>query len=78
MTKITVKLIGSGTPDDPYRVNLPSYSMFGEPDYAAKTCVVEVPDDELDESKKRPDRQKLREKYRGQSKWDRADVADDV
>jgi len=78
MAKITAKLIGSGTPNDPFRVNLPTYSMVGEPNYTAKTCEVEVPDDELDSSKKNPSVQTLRAKYKGQPNWDRADVASDV
>ncbi len=78
MAKITAKIIGSGTAEDPFRVNLPTYSMVDEPDYIGKTVKIEVPDDELTADKTRPDSQKLREKYRGQPAWDRANVAADV
>lgn len=78
MTRITVKFIGSGTSEDPYRVNLPNYRMIGDADYVGKTVQVEVPDDELTKDKGRPDAQRIREKYRGQQDWDRANVVADV
>lgn len=78
MKKFTTKMIGSGTRDDPFRVNLPTYTMFGEPDYVTMTCDVLVPDDELNKTGTRPDKQKIRQKYRRQPKWDRPDVGDDV
>ena len=45
MAKIKIKLIGSGTEDDPYRVPLPTYRIISV-DYKRKYAIVEVPDDE--------------------------------
>jgi hypothetical protein len=39
-------LIGAGTPDDPQRVDLPTYTMIGNPDLVSGIAVVEVPDDD--------------------------------
>jgi hypothetical protein len=36
--------MGSGTPSDPHRVSLPTYTMVGDPDLISGTVVVEVPD----------------------------------
>jgi len=83
MVKVKVKVVGSGTEADPFRVRLPTYSMVpGTEEYADaekkifKSVEVEVPDDECD--KGRPDKAKIRAKYRGQPLWDRADVLSDI
>lgn len=86
MNIIKAKIIGSGTPDDPYRVNLPTYSMVREitprlpggmfP--AGAVCDIVIPADELSKDGARPDPQVLRAKYRGQPLWDRANVGTDV
>jgi len=75
MAKFRAKVTGKGTPDDPIRVNLPTYAMVpGTEEYAdkakktLKSVVVEVPDDEVDE-KGRPDPAKIRRKYRDNPKW---------
>jgi hypothetical protein len=78
MAQINAKLIGTGTPNDPFRVNLPNYNMIGEPNYTTKKVDIKVPDDELTSDKTRPDVQKIRNKYKGQTAWDRANVASDV
>lgn len=78
-----VKVIGAGKREDPFRVNLPTYSMVpGTEEYTdaekkiLKSVEVEVPADECDDEG-RPDKLKIRKKYKGQ-KWDRADVLDDL
>ncbi len=84
--KLIAKIIGKGTPDDPYRVNLPTWEMIREitprrPDGTfppGATVEIEVPDDECDLNKKIIDKAKIRKKYAGQILWDRADVADDI
>jgi len=70
-----VKVTGKGTPEDPYRVNLPTYIMIG--DVAEdKTVEVEVPDDECTDGKL--DKHKMRNKYKGQPLWDRDGVLADI
>jgi len=66
MKKVKVRLIGSGTEDDPYRVPLPTYQMV-EVDYSLMIAVVLIPDDEV--KKGRVDRGRIKEKYR---EWYRA------
>lgn len=77
--KIKAKVIGSGTDEDSYRVDLPAYSMVdGTEVYVGKKLVeveVIVPDDECDE--KGLNKTKIRGKYKGQ-RWDNENVADDV
>jgi len=80
MPKIRVKVTGKGTPDDPVRVDLPTYAMIaGSEEYAdkarkiLKSVEVLIPDDEVDE-RGRPSLEKIRRKYRGQPAWDRADL----
>jgi len=73
MKRLKVKVIGSGTPDDPYRVDLPTYTMVEcDTDKGKKPpnafAIVEVPDDEVDE-KGKINRLRLKEKYKG-SKWE--------
>ncbi|RLF98527.1 MAG: hypothetical protein DRN49_05740 [Thaumarchaeota archaeon] len=41
--RILVKLIGSGSEEDPYRIPLPDYTII-EVDYSRKIALVEVPD----------------------------------
>jgi len=69
--RIKVKVVGKGTPEDPLRVNLPTYIMVGD---VAKdgSVTVEVPDDECTDG--RPDKAKIRAKYKGQPLWDREDL----
>ena len=43
---LRVRLIGSGTDADPFRVNLPTYQMI-DVDYAAQLATVEVPEADL-------------------------------
>jgi len=75
MARIKVKVVGSGKPEDPFRVNLPTYVLIG--DVAEdKTAEVEIPDDECKDGK--PDKAKIRAKYKGQPRWDREDVLSDV
>jgi len=78
--KIRVNVTGKGTPDDPFRVDLPTYAMIaGSEEYAdkarkiLKSVEVLIPDDEVDE-KGRPSLEKIRRKYRGQPRWDRPDL----
>lgn len=49
MPRLTVPLIGDGTDEDPFRVDLPNYSMV-EVDYERKTAIVDVPEPPLEES----------------------------
>jgi hypothetical protein len=42
--RLRVRLLGSGTPADPYHVDLPNYTMVGEPDLVSQIVEVEVPD----------------------------------
>lgn len=74
MAIITMPVIGHGTREDPYRVDLPTYQMRGEPDYVKKTVLVEIPDDELKADKQGPSTQKIQQKYCGNPKWDPAAV----
>jgi len=73
--KIKVKVVGKGTQDDPFRVNLPTCRMIGEI-AKDKTVEVLVPDDECTDGK--PDKAKIRAKYKGQPLWDREDVLSDI
>lgn len=82
--KIKVKVVGSGKEGDPFRVNLPTYAMIpGSEEYAdaekkvLKSVEVQVPDDECDD-KGRPDKAKIRAKYKGQPRWDRDDILGDI
>ncbi len=69
------KVIGTGTPTDPFRVNLPTYQMVG--DITAGTVDILIPQDEYNAATARPDKGAIRRKYKGQS-WDRPDVSDDT
>jgi len=84
MARFRARVIGSGSAEDPYRVDLPNYQMVeplalppGLPPKDPKRRVfVEIPDDELNGG--RPSKAKIRQKYRGQPAWDRPDVCDDI
>lgn len=43
MRRITLPIVGAGTPDDPRRVDLPTYQLVSE-DTRAGTFTVDVPD----------------------------------
>ena len=82
--KVKVKVIGKGTREDPFRVNLPTYRMIpGSEEYdgidkkVLKSVEVLVPGDECDE-KGRLSKARIKAKYKGQAAWDREDVLDDV
>ena len=62
--RIKVKLIGTGAPNDNYRVNLPTYIMDGEPDYELGWAWVLVPDDEVDKDGRSISEKRIRKKYR--------------
>ena len=74
MMRLKVKMIGSGTMEDPYRVDLPTWQGIefdtdkGKVPPAAK-AVVDVPDDEVDEAGKIK-RDYIKKKYKG-SKWEK-------
>jgi hypothetical protein len=72
LMQIKVKVVGEGKPEDPFRVNLPTYHKIGEIKDGMAT--VEVPDDELTDGK--PDAEKIRKKYKGNPVWDREDLKD--
>jgi len=78
--KLKVKVIGSGTQEDPFRVDLPTYQMIpGTEEYDAadkkvlKKVEVLVPADECDESGQLSAK-KIRTKYKGQHRWDHKDI----
>jgi len=82
--KLRVKVVGSGKPGDPFRVDLPTYQMipgseeFADPKKKVLASVeVQVPADECDE-KGRLSKAKIRAKYKGQPAWDREDLLSDV
>jgi len=69
MKRIRVKMVGSGTKDDPYRVDLPNYIIVkADTDRGIRPpnayAVVIVPDDELTPGG-RISRAKIKKKYRG-------------
>ena len=84
MAKIRVKVVGSGTPEDPFRVDLPTYMMIpGSEEFDKKdpkrlvSVTVDIPGDECDVHG-RPSPKKIRRKYKEQPRWDRPDVAKDL
>ena len=84
MAKVKVKVIGKGTDEDPFRVDLPTYQMiprteeYAGPEKKRLVSVeVRVPDDELDDQGW-PDPKKIRRKYRGQPRWDHKNVAKEL
>jgi len=71
--RVKVKVIGSGTEDDPYRVDLPNWELEvvdlkPQIDYKARIAWVLIPDDEVDEEG-RINEKRIREKYPG--RWKR-------
>jgi hypothetical protein len=71
--KLKVKMTGSGSPSDPYTVDLPTWQGIEfDTDKGKKPpnayAIVEVPDDECDEGKL--DKQKIRKKYKDNPEWD--------
>jgi len=74
MTRLRVPIIGSGTRDDPYRVDLPTWQgITFDTDKGKKPphawAIIEVPDDEIGLDGK-IDRKRIKEKYKGQ-KWEK-------
>lgn len=69
MAIVKVKMSGSGTKQDPFTVNLPTFRVI-EKDYQNKTMLIEIPDDEFSKKTRKPHHAKIRRKYRNQ-KWDR-------
>jgi len=47
--RIIVRLIGKGTPEEPYEVPLPTYTII-KVDYKTKIAIVEVPDEYFTET----------------------------
>jgi len=78
MTKrVKVKMVGKGTETDPFTVNLPTWTMDGNPDYQKKECYVLMNDDETEElkGKTKINQQQIRSKYRKNwSKFKASDV----
>ncbi len=82
-----VKIIGDGSDNDHFRVDLPSVIMLGEirPDAnldepKARRVDVLIPDDEAEEignsGKYRLVKNKIKQKYRGNRLWDNDDPLD--
>ena len=63
MKKVKVKMIGKGTEEDPFTVDLPTWQMVGDCDYNTMECEVEIPNDEVDLNGK-IDQNKIRSKYK--------------
>lgn len=63
MKRVKVKIVGKGTDDDPFNVDLPTWCMIGEVDHNKKECEVYVPDDEVLPTGKL-NQAKIREKYK--------------
>lgn len=74
MKRIKVKLIGKGTEDDPFTVDLPTWTMDGNPDYQKKTCYVFINDDEAEPGKHKINQQKIRTKYK--KSWGKFNASD--
>lgn len=82
--KLRVKVVGSGEPGDPFRVDLPAYEMvpgteeYSDPEKKVLASVeVKIPADECDD-KGQLSKARIRAKYKGQPAWDREDVLEDV
>ena len=74
MGKLKVRMIGSGTEEDHYRVDLPTWHMIECDTDKGKVppnawAIVEVPDDEVGPDGKL-DKKKIKRKYKGQ-KWEK-------
>jgi len=80
MARIRVKVQPPDEDCDKYHVHLPSYMMVaGTEVYKDDKLVsveVIVPDDECRDGK--PDKDKIRQKYKGQPRWDRDNVLSDI
>jgi len=84
MAKIRVKVLPPDQDCDKYHVHLPTYLMVaGTEEYEdaektkLKSVEVIVPDDEVGKDGK-PDKAKIRAKYKGQPRWDREDILGDI
>lgn len=80
MKEITGKIAGSGTREDRYIVNLPTYKII-DMDIEKGQAKILVPDDETEidnNGNSILSKNKIRQKYRGQQKWDHSAVCDDV
>jgi len=82
--KIRVRVQAPDADNPGYHVHLPTYMMVpGSEEYAdpekkvLKSVEVEVPDDYVDE-KGQLSKEKIRAKYKGQPRWDRDDVLNDI
>jgi len=74
MKRLKARLEGSGSYEDPFRVNLPTYVLDGEPDIGRRWAWVQVPDDEVDDEGQ-ISQKRIREKYReGWRKFDASTV----
>ena len=71
MRRVKVRLTGSGTGKDPFRVNLPTYVIDAPPDYGRRWAWVLVPDDEVTPDG-RISQARIRKKYR--EGWDKFDA----
>ena len=74
MTRLKVKMMGSGTDADPYTVDLPTWNGIQfDTDKGKKPphawAIVEVPDDEIGPDGK-IDRKAIKRKYKGQM-WEK-------
>jgi len=82
LKRVTVRVLPPDADNDGYHVHLPTYAMVGGSevlDGQGRLVKVDVfvPDDECDESGAL-DKAKIRAKYRGQPRWDREDILEDV
>jgi len=81
VARTRAKVVGKGEGGDPFKVDLPTYSMVpGTEKIEAgvlKSVEVLIPDDEVDEEG-RPSEEKIRRKYRGQPRWDKPGVGGDT
>jgi len=84
MKTLRVKVQPPDEDSDSYHVHLPTYMMVpGTEEYIdaektkLKSVKVLVPDDEVNDQGK-PDKAKIRRKYKGQPRWDREDLLGDV
>ncbi len=80
--RFRAKVIGTGTPNDPIRVDLPTYQMVSGSEVpalpaATQSVLVDIPDLDADLGTNRPSKTAIRQRYKGQS-WDRPDVSDDT
>jgi len=80
MAKIRVKVLPPDEDNNAYHVHLPTCIMVaGTEEYRDDKLVsveVEVPDDECKDGK--PDKDKIRRKYKGQPRWDNPDILGDI